>query len=61
MTKQLVPVIGVFYNESDYLNDWLECVVSQCNGEITALPIIVTNHEAIELSLIHISEPTRPY
>lgn len=53
MTKQLVPVIGVFYNESDYLNDWLECVVSQCNGEITALPIIVTNHEAIESERIH--------
>ena len=44
MPKQLVPVIGVFYSESDYLEDWVKCVGAQSTDDISVIPIIVTNY-----------------
>ena len=48
MPKQIIPVVGVFYDETDFVEDWIRCVLSQRTDEVVAVPIVVTNHHHVE-------------
>ncbi|HBJ38882.1 MAG TPA: hypothetical protein DDZ51_29880 [Planctomycetaceae bacterium] len=52
MAKQIIPVIGVFYDETDFVDDWIRCVLSQNTNELDVAPIIVANYHKTESARI---------
>ncbi len=38
-----IPVVGVFYNESSHLHDWLASIEEQRDAEIEPIPVIVVS------------------